>query len=157
MASVSAADIRRRAFEHAQTTSTSSSSTSASASTSAKAAAAAASQHGHYAAAHRNSRQKCVLVSPRQRGNVVLTHIQNVRWEFSQAKDMTADFVLGATTAALFGRRKHTRLCQSLLALHLLPNIHVLFIRSLPLTSISKMNHRLHPAYIGARMFATEY
>lgn len=42
-----------------------------------------------------------ILVSPRQRGNPVLTCIRSMPWEYS---DIPADFVLGLTTGALFLR-----------------------------------------------------
>lgn len=42
-----------------------------------------------------------ILVSPRQRGNPVLTHIKSMPWEYS---DIPADFVLGITTCVLFLR-----------------------------------------------------
>lgn len=42
-----------------------------------------------------------ILVSPRQRGNPVLTHIKSMPWEYS---DIPADYVLGTTTCALFLR-----------------------------------------------------
>lgn len=42
-----------------------------------------------------------ILVSPRQRGNPVLTNIKKVPWEYS---DVPADFVMGLTTCALFLR-----------------------------------------------------
>lgn len=42
-----------------------------------------------------------ILVSPRQRGNPVLTSVRSMPWEYS---DIPADFVLGATTCALFLR-----------------------------------------------------
>ena len=42
-----------------------------------------------------------ILVSPRQRGNPVLTSIKSVPWEYS---DIPADYVLGLTTCALFLR-----------------------------------------------------
>ncbi|KAG6005838.1 hypothetical protein E4U43_000534 [Claviceps pusilla] len=42
-----------------------------------------------------------ILVSPRQRGNPVLTSIRSVPWEYS---DIPADYVLGLTTCALFLR-----------------------------------------------------
>uniref|UniRef100_A0A7S3PR32 ERCC1-like central domain-containing protein n=1 Tax=Aplanochytrium stocchinoi TaxID=215587 RepID=A0A7S3PR32_9STRA len=41
-----------------------------------------------------------VLVHPRQRGNSVLSYIKNVNWEYS--RNITPDYVLGATTCALF-------------------------------------------------------
>lgn len=42
-----------------------------------------------------------ILVSPRQRGNPVLTCIRSLPWEYS---DIPADYVLGLTTCALFLR-----------------------------------------------------
>lgn len=42
-----------------------------------------------------------ILVSPRQRGNPVLTSIRSLAWEYS---DIPADFVLGLSTCALFLR-----------------------------------------------------
>lgn len=42
-----------------------------------------------------------ILVSPRQRGNPLLTSIKSVPWEYS---DIPADYVLGATSCALFLR-----------------------------------------------------
>ncbi|XWX01982.1 hypothetical protein V2A60_010014 [Cordyceps javanica] len=48
-----------------------------------------------------------ILVSPRQRGNPVLTHIKSMPWEYS---DIPADYVLGSTTCALFLSLKYHRL-----------------------------------------------
>ncbi|KAL8755137.1 MAG: hypothetical protein Q9184_004887 [Pyrenodesmia sp. 2 TL-2023] len=48
-----------------------------------------------------------ILVSSRQRGNPVLSGIRSVPWEYS---DIPADFVLGATTCALFLSLKYHRL-----------------------------------------------
>ncbi|KAK5987783.1 Mating-type switching protein swi10 [Cladobotryum mycophilum] len=48
-----------------------------------------------------------ILVSPRQRGNPVLTSLRTVPWEFS---DTPADYVLGLTTCALFLSLKYHRL-----------------------------------------------
>ncbi|KJZ74589.1 hypothetical protein HIM_05939 [Hirsutella minnesotensis 3608] len=48
-----------------------------------------------------------ILVSPRQRGNPVLTSIRSMPWEYS---DIPADFVLGITTCALFLSLKYHRL-----------------------------------------------
>ncbi|GAM87758.1 hypothetical protein ANO11243_057850 [Dothideomycetidae sp. 11243] len=48
-----------------------------------------------------------ILVSPRQKGNPALGHIKSVGWEYS---DIPADFVLGATTCALFLSLKYHRL-----------------------------------------------
>ena len=42
-----------------------------------------------------------ILVSPRQRGNPVLTNIKKMPWEYS---DIPTDFVMGATTCGLFLR-----------------------------------------------------
>ncbi|KYK54876.1 hypothetical protein DCS_06837 [Drechmeria coniospora] len=48
-----------------------------------------------------------ILVSPRQRGNPVLTSIRSMPWEYS---DIPADYVLGLTTCALFLSLKYHRL-----------------------------------------------
>ncbi|KAG8423481.1 ssDNA endonuclease and repair protein rad10 [Metarhizium acridum] len=48
-----------------------------------------------------------ILVSPRQRGNPVLTSIRSLPWEYS---DIPADFVMGLTTCALFLSLKYHRL-----------------------------------------------
>ncbi|EGX95668.1 mating-type switching protein swi10 [Cordyceps militaris CM01] len=49
-----------------------------------------------------------ILVSPRQRGNPVLTHIKSMPWEYS---DIPADYILGVTmTAVLFLSLKYHRL-----------------------------------------------
>lgn len=48
-----------------------------------------------------------ILVSPRQKGNPILSSVRNVGWEFS---DIPADYVLGATTCALFLSLKYHRL-----------------------------------------------
>lgn len=42
-----------------------------------------------------------ILVSPRQRGNPLLTCIRSIPWEYS---DIPADYVVGLTTCALFLR-----------------------------------------------------
>jgi DNA excision repair protein ERCC-1 len=42
-----------------------------------------------------------IQVSPRQRGNPVLTSIRSTPWEYS---DIPADYAMGATTCALFLR-----------------------------------------------------
>jgi hypothetical protein len=42
-----------------------------------------------------------ILVSPRQRGNPVLTSIRSIPWEYS---DIPADYVVGLTTCVLFLR-----------------------------------------------------
>jgi DNA excision repair protein ERCC-1 len=42
-----------------------------------------------------------LLVSPRQRGNPVLTHIRSMPWEYS---DIPADYVMNLTTCGLFLR-----------------------------------------------------
>ncbi len=48
-----------------------------------------------------------ILVSPRQKGNPILTSVRTVAWEYS---DIPADYVLGATTCALFLSLKYHRL-----------------------------------------------
>ena len=48
-----------------------------------------------------------VLVSPRQKGNPVLNFIRALPWEYS---DIPSDYVLGATTCALFLSLKYHRL-----------------------------------------------
>ena len=48
-----------------------------------------------------------ILVSTRQKGNPILTSIRSVPWEYS---DIPADYVLGATTCALFLSLKYHRL-----------------------------------------------
>lgn len=42
-----------------------------------------------------------ILVSPRQRGNPLLTSIRSIPWEYS---DIPADYVVGLTTCVLFLR-----------------------------------------------------
>jgi DNA excision repair protein ERCC-1 len=46
-------------------------------------------------------------VSPRQKGNPILNHVQSVPWEYA---DIPADYVLGSTTCALFLSLKYHRL-----------------------------------------------
>lgn len=48
-----------------------------------------------------------ILVSTRQKGNPVLNHIKSLPWEYS---DIPCDYVLGATTCALFLSLKYHRL-----------------------------------------------
>jgi DNA excision repair protein ERCC-1 len=48
-----------------------------------------------------------ILVSHRQKGNPILTHIRSIPWEYS---DIPADFVLGATTCVLFLQLKYHKL-----------------------------------------------
>lgn len=48
-----------------------------------------------------------ILVSPRQRGNPVLTSLRSMPWEYS---DIPADYVMGLTTCALFLSLKYHRL-----------------------------------------------
>ncbi|KAI4174187.1 MAG: hypothetical protein LQ343_002523 [Gyalolechia ehrenbergii] len=48
-----------------------------------------------------------ILVSPRQKGNPILNNVRSLPWEYS---DIPADFVLGATTCALFLSLKYHRL-----------------------------------------------
>jgi DNA excision repair protein ERCC-1 len=48
-----------------------------------------------------------ILVSPRQKGNPLLNNVRSVAWEYS---DIPADYVVGATTCALFLSLKYHRL-----------------------------------------------
>ncbi|KAH7414269.1 hypothetical protein DE146DRAFT_673879 [Phaeosphaeria sp. MPI-PUGE-AT-0046c] len=48
-----------------------------------------------------------ILVSPRQKGNPILNNVRTVAWEYS---DIPADYVVGATTCALFLSLKYHRL-----------------------------------------------
>jgi DNA excision repair protein ERCC-1 len=48
-----------------------------------------------------------ILVSPRQKGNPILNNVRAVAWEYS---DIPADYVVGATTCALFLSLKYHRL-----------------------------------------------
>lgn len=48
-----------------------------------------------------------ILVSPRQKGNPILNSVKTVAWEYS---DIPADYVVGATTCALFLSLKYHRL-----------------------------------------------
>jgi DNA excision repair protein ERCC-1 len=48
-----------------------------------------------------------ILVSVRQKGNPILSHLRSMPWEYS---DIPSDYVLGATTCALFLSLKYHRL-----------------------------------------------
>lgn len=48
-----------------------------------------------------------ILVSPRQKGNPILNNVKSTAWEYA---DIPADYVLGATTCALFLSLKYHRL-----------------------------------------------
>ena len=48
-----------------------------------------------------------ILVSTRQKGNPILNHVRSLPWEYS---DIVADYVVGATTCALFLSLKYHRL-----------------------------------------------
>lgn len=48
-----------------------------------------------------------IIVSPRQKGNPILTNLKSFPWEYS---DIPADYVLGSTTCALFLSLKYHRL-----------------------------------------------
>jgi DNA excision repair protein ERCC-1 len=48
-----------------------------------------------------------ILVSTRQKGNPILNHVRSLPWEYS---DIQCDYVLGATTCALFLSLKYHRL-----------------------------------------------
>ncbi|KOS22700.1 Mating-type switching protein swi10 [Escovopsis weberi] len=58
-------------------------------------------------AAPKKTSGSTILVSPRQRGNPVLTSLRSIPWEYS---DIPADYVLGQTTCALFLSLKYHRL-----------------------------------------------
>ena len=77
-----------------------------------------------------------ILVSPRQRGNPVLSSIRSMPWEYS---DIPADYVLGLTTCALFLR------CDPL------PTTDLANLNTDVLLSSLKY-HRLHPEYIYTRI-----
>ncbi|KAF2842146.1 DNA repair protein rad10, partial [Patellaria atrata CBS 101060] len=51
-----------------------------------------------------------IIVSPRQKGNPILNNVKSVAWEYG---DIPADYVLGATTCALFLSLKYHRLHPS--------------------------------------------
>jgi DNA excision repair protein ERCC-1 len=53
------------------------------------------------------SAPSAILVSARQKGNPILNHVKLVAWEYA---DIPADYVLGATTCALFLSLKYHRL-----------------------------------------------
>ncbi|KAH0538642.1 hypothetical protein FGG08_004779 [Glutinoglossum americanum] len=53
------------------------------------------------------SAPSAILVSPRQKGNPILTHIRSLPWEYSE---IPADYLLGTTTCALFLSLKYHRL-----------------------------------------------
>ncbi|PMD55679.1 uncharacterized protein K444DRAFT_616743 [Hyaloscypha bicolor E] len=53
------------------------------------------------------STSSSILVSPRQKGNPILTNLRSFAWEYS---DIPADYVLGLTTCALFLSLKYHRL-----------------------------------------------
>lgn len=74
-----------------------------------------------------------ILVSPRQRGNPVLSSIRSMPWEYS---DIPADYVLGLTTCALFLRYDPSYKSSRLPSL----------------TGHSLKYHRLHPEYIYTRI-----
>lgn len=48
-----------------------------------------------------------ILVSTRQKGNPILNHVRNMPWEYA---DIPADYVVGATTCALFLSLKYHKL-----------------------------------------------
>jgi DNA excision repair protein ERCC-1 len=53
------------------------------------------------------STSSSILISPRQKGNPILTNLRSFAWEYS---DIPADYVLGLTTCALFLSLKYHRL-----------------------------------------------
>ncbi|KAL8155388.1 DNA excision repair protein ERCC-1 [Apium graveolens] len=60
--------------------------------------AGASSSGSTYVRPHGNSRN-AILVSHRQKGNPLLKHVRNVRWEFA---DIVCDYLLGQDTCALY-------------------------------------------------------
>jgi DNA excision repair protein ERCC-1 len=58
-------------------------------------------------ALHTRNTPSSIFVSPRQKGNPTLNYISAIPWEYS---DIPADYVLGATTCALFLSLKYHRL-----------------------------------------------
>lgn len=78
-----------------------------------------------------------ILVSTRQKGNPILNHVRSLPWEYS---DIPADYVLGATTCALFLSLKYHRLhpeyvYSRICALGKMYNLRIL------LTMVDIMNH----------------
>ncbi|KAI2073484.1 ssDNA endonuclease and repair protein rad10 [Ophidiomyces ophidiicola] len=53
------------------------------------------------------SARSAILVSARQKGNPILNHVRLLPWEYA---DIPADYILGATTCALFLSLKYHRL-----------------------------------------------
>ncbi|KAI1928135.1 ssDNA endonuclease and repair protein rad10 [Ophidiomyces ophidiicola] len=53
------------------------------------------------------SSRSAILVSARQKGNPILNHVRLLPWEYA---DIPADYILGATTCALFLSLKYHRL-----------------------------------------------
>ena len=84
----------------------SSASSSSSSSSSSSAFPAVPRSHQH----HHHTSTNAIIVSPRQRGNPVLSHIRNCPWEFAPspasssppAPPLLADYLLGPTTCALY-------------------------------------------------------
>ncbi|EED23706.1 mating-type switch/DNA repair protein Swi10/Rad10, putative [Talaromyces stipitatus ATCC 10500] len=72
-----------------------------------------------------------ILVSSRQKGNPILNHVKLVPWEYA---DIPADYVLGATTCALFLSLKYHRLHPEYIYSHI-PN-HEETLKELSKTSI---------------------
>ncbi|KAL6702595.1 ssDNA endonuclease and repair protein rad10 [Coniothyrium glycines] len=84
------------------------SSTTATANTSANTSASAPKvQQPKPQALPARSGPSSILVSPRQKGNPILNSVKAVAWEYS---DIPADYVVGATTCALFLSLKYHRL-----------------------------------------------
>src|SRR6201996_8227880 len=78
-----------------------------------------------------------ILVSTRQKGNPILNHVKSLPWEYS---DIPCDYVLGATTCALFLSLKYHRLhpeyiCSRIRQLGKLYNLRIL------LTMVDITNH----------------
>lgn len=82
-----------------------------------------------------------ILVSPRQRGNPLLTSIRSIPWEYS---DIPADYVLGLTTCALFLRwESQNHHHGSFIRVYIIANL---------VAGLSLKYHRLHPEYIYTRI-----
>ncbi|KAI4246275.1 MAG: hypothetical protein LQ352_006418 [Teloschistes flavicans] len=78
-----------------------------------------------------------ILVSPRQKGNPILTNVKSLPWEYS---DIPADFVLGATTCSLFLSLKYHRLHPEYIY-NRIRNLGHLYNLRLLLTMVDIQNH----------------
>ena len=78
-----------------------------------------------------------ILVSTRQKGNPILNNIRSLPWEYS---DIPADYVLGATTCALFLSLKYHRLHPEYIYSRIRALAHKYNLRVL-LTMVDIQNH----------------